>query len=236
MLNYQVDRAVLKPFLPAGTELDAFEGADYMSIVGFLFLDTKVWGVPVPFHRHFEEVNLRFYVRRREAGEWRRGVVFVREFVPRWLIAVVARGAYEESYTSAPMRHALAPPKPAGGAAGGAAGTLSYRWRFPTGWNSLSAEFEGAPAEAEAGSHEEFITEHYWGYCARSNGVTLEYRVAHPRWRVWRARNPVLHCDTAAVYGPGFSAALSQPPASALIADGSEVTVHAGVPLAATSG
>src|SRR5512145_1200416 len=101
MLNYDVDPAALKPFVPEGTVLDPWEGRSFASVVGFLFLDTRVLGVAVPFHRDFEEVNLRFYVRRDVAGERRRGVVFVREFVPRRATAFVARQAYEESYTAA---------------------------------------------------------------------------------------------------------------------------------------
>lgn len=227
MLNYEVDRGALKPFLPNGTELESFEGSTFMSVVGFLFLDTKVKGFSIPLHRHFEEVNLRFYVRRYHDGEWRRGVVFIREFVPRWTTAFVARRAYEESYMSAPMRHSLTFPD----RDSHIPGFLCYRWRYPTGWNSMSAEFRGTPIETEPGSHEEFITEHYWGYCAKTSAVTFEYRVEHPRWRVWNAHNAVLHCDTAAVYGPEFIGALSQQPASAFIADGSEVTVHQGVPV-----
>ncbi len=231
LLNYEVPPAILKPFVPAGTEIDSWEGKTCASVVGFLFSDTRVKGIPVPFHRHFEEVNLRFYVRYDHEGERRRGVVFVREFVPRWATAFVARHAYEESYTSTPMRHTLVLPD----SETGSHGSLSYRWRYPTGWNSISADFAGAPVEAEPGSYEEFITEHYWGYCAKRSGVTLEYYVEHPRWRIWEARDPRLHCDVRAVYGPGFEEALSQAPASAFVADGSEVSVYTGVAIAAKS-
>jgi uncharacterized protein YqjF (DUF2071 family) len=228
MLNFEVDPALLKPFLPNGTDIDLWEETAYLSIVGFQFLDTRVKGIPVPFHRNFEEVNLRFYVRRHVRDESRRGVVFIREFVPRWATAFVARQAYEESYTSAPMRHTLSLP----GAS--TPGSVSYRWCYPTGWNSISAEFAGAPADAAPGSHEEFITEHYWGYCAKRAG-TLEYRVEHPRWRVWRATSPSLHADAAALYGPAFVEPLSRPPASALLAEGSPVAVRRGVPLGSSA-
>ena len=227
MLNYEVDPTALRPFVPQGTELDQFEGTTYLSVVGFLFRDTKVKGFSVPFHRNFEEVNLRFYVRRNEGGDVRRGVVFVREFVPRWAIAFVARLVYEESYTSSPMRHTVTLPEESPNGTG----KLCYRWRYPTGWNSISADFTGAPTAATPGSHEEFITEHYWGYCAKRRGITFEYQVEHPRWRVWNAHNAALHCDAAAVYGAGFVEALSRPPVSAFIADGSEVAVYQGIQL-----
>jgi uncharacterized protein YqjF (DUF2071 family) len=76
MLNYEIDAAVLRPFVPAGTELDAWGGRTFVSVVGFRFLGTRVRGVPVPGHRDFEELNLRFYVRRVADDGPRRGVVF----------------------------------------------------------------------------------------------------------------------------------------------------------------
>ena len=195
MLNHPVDPAVLRPLVPAGTELDDFQGTTFVSVVGFLFLDTRVKGVPIPFHRDFEEVNLRFYVRRDVAGERRRGVVFVREFVPRRAIAFVARRVYGERYAAVPMQHELVSADAAGGT-----GSLAYRWRTAAGWNSVAASFGGAAREATPGSREEFITEHYWGYAASRRG-SLEYRVEHPRWRLWDAREPALACDVATVYG-----------------------------------
>ena len=171
-------------------------------------------------------MNLRFYVRREVEGEVRRGVVFVREFVPRRAIAFVARKAYEENYAAARMRHALDLPAEAGGA-----GSVAYEWRHPKSWNRVAADFAGSPTEAEPGSQEEFITEHYWGYSAKRAG-SVEYRVEHPRWRLWNARNPVLECDAATVYGKPFVEALSGEPSSAFIADGSEVIVRQGVALA----
>src|SRR6266513_2477095 len=107
MLNYEVDRSVLARRVPPGTELDSWGGVVYVSVVGFLFLKTRVLGVPIPGHRNFEEVNLRFYVRRKADGEWRRGVVFVKEIVPRRAIAAVARGLYGENYVAMPMSHAI---------------------------------------------------------------------------------------------------------------------------------
>lgn len=40
-----------------------------------------------------ERAQLRFYVRRRVDGEWRRGVMFIKEIVPRRAIAAAAPGS-----------------------------------------------------------------------------------------------------------------------------------------------
>ncbi|HSG38183.1 MAG TPA: DUF2071 domain-containing protein [Thermoanaerobaculia bacterium] len=222
MLNYPVAPEVVEPFVPRGTELDFWQGRTYVSVVGFLFLDTRVWGVGIPYHRDFEEVNLRFYVRRQGPEGWRRGVVFVKEIVPRFAIATTARLLYGEKYVSLPMRHSIAGDPTRGGM------SVMYGWRHRGRWNGLGAVVSGTPEEAAPGSEEEFITEHYWGYSALRGGGCTEYRVEHPRWRVWQLERPVLDCDVAALYGQRFVATLAGEPSSAFLADGSEVTVYKG--------
>ncbi|MEP6672880.1 MAG: DUF2071 domain-containing protein [Chthoniobacter sp.] len=219
MLNYVVDPAVLRPLVPHGVELDLWQGEALVSMVGFLFLHTKVLGVPVPFHQDFEEVNLRFYVRRETPEGWRRGVTFVREIVPRLAIATVARVLYNEPYLACPMRHTVAP------------GHCEYAWRFGGRWNSISAECEGEPAPIGEGSAEEFIFEHYWGYTRLRDGSTAEYQVEHPRWRSWTAKKARLDCDAAALYGADFAQPLAGIPVSAFLAEGSPITVRRGVRL-----
>ncbi len=223
MLNFPADPGVLQPFVPAGTELDLWQGRGYVSVVGFLFRDTRVRGIPVPFHRHFEEVNLRTYVRRRAADGWRRGVVFIKEIVPRWLIAFVARRLYNENYVSMPMGHQLVLPT-----AATPRGSVRYEWLCGGCWHSLAAEITGEPAALVPGSEEEFITEHYWGYCRQRGGSTLEYRVEHIPWRVWQTANARLDCDVNAVYGAPFVPLLQGTPTSAFVADGSPVVVRQG--------
>jgi uncharacterized protein YqjF (DUF2071 family) len=214
MLNYEMEPAALQPFVPAGAELDSFEGIAYASVVGFLFLDTRVLGVGVPFHRDFEEVNLRFYVRRRAPEGWRRGVVFIRELVPRRAIATIARIVYGENYVRLPMRHRLD------------GLVVSYEWRARGRWNALHVRACGDPALPAPGSAEEFITEHYWGYTARRRGPALEYRVEHVPWRVWEVGEASLTCDAGLLYGPAFAEALSRPSRSAFLAEGSPVAVY----------
>jgi len=222
MLNYEVPPEILAPLVPAGTELDSWRGRTFASVVGFLFLDTRVRGIAIPGHRDFEEVNLRFYVRREAEDGWRRGVVFVKEIVPRFAIAGTARLLYGEKYVSLPMRHSITGDPARGGM------YVMYGWRFRGLWNGIGAVVEGSPQEAAPGSEEEFITEHYWGYSSLRGGGCVEYQVEHPRWRVWKLLRPVLDCDVAALYGRQFAAPLGGEPSSAFLTDGSEVAVYPG--------
>jgi uncharacterized protein len=219
MLNYEVPQEMLRPLVPRGVELDRWDGHLYVSVVGFRFLDTRVLGVAIPGHTTFEEVNLRFYVRREIGAEVRRGVVFVRELVPRRAIASIARLAYNEPYRALPMRHRI---ETSHGRT-----AREYAWRCATGWTRVHAETEGPPRPLQAGSEEEFITEHYWGYTRQRDGGTIEYRVDHPRWSVWSAREARLDGDVSPVYGAAFADALAAAPHSAFVADGSPVTVYA---------
>jgi uncharacterized protein len=227
MLNYVVEADMLRPHVPTGVELDAWNGKTYLSMVGFLFRRTRVLGVWVPFHANFEEVNLRFYVRRRTPEGWRRGVVFIKEIVPRQIIATVARLCYDEPYAAMPMRHQIDIVN--GELRRG--GLVEYAWRHKGRWNALRATTMGEPRAPAENTEEEFITEHYWGYTARRNGGCAEYRVDHARWSVWQAREASLDCDAASLYGPKFAGPLSAPPDSAFVAEGSPVTVSAGAAL-----
>lgn len=219
MLNYRVPPAVLTPFVPAGTEIDLFDGAAYVSVVGFLFAHTRVLGVAIPLHVNFEEVNLRFYVRRVAAGEVRRGVTFIRELVPRRAIAWTASALYNEPYRALPMRHQIF-------RTNDSLSGVEYAWKTGDSWSTLRAMVAGESRELTAGSEEEFITQHYWGYTRQRDGGTVEYRVEHPSWRVWRATSAALEGNIASVYGDAFADLLGGSPHSAFVADGSAVTVY----------
>ena len=227
LLNYEIDAALLQPLVPAGTELDDWQGRTFVSVVGFLFLDTRVLGIPIPFHRNFEEVNLRFYVRHRGPEGWRRAVVFVRELVPRAAIAFTARTVYGEQYVSVPMTHAI---EFANGNDGQPT-RVTYGWRFNGRENRIDVRVQGDAHSLEPGSQEEFIAEHYWGYTRGRDGATREYRVEHAPWRVWTGADARLDCDAAGLYGSQFVDCLRSTPASAYLADGSSVTVFSGLRL-----
>jgi len=216
MLNFAVEPAILAPLVPPGTELDFEEGETFVSIVGLLFLDTRLLGLPIPRHRDFEEVNLRFYVRRKSADTWRRGVVFVRELVPRRAVALVARAFYGERYLALPMKHEIEHVD--------LKLNVEYSWRRGRKWESLKMSASGEPQSIRAGSHAEFITEHYWGYTCVRAGCS-EYRVEHPRWKIWNADSFEFSADVVALYGEQFAKTLAAPPRSTFIADGSAISV-----------
>jgi uncharacterized protein YqjF (DUF2071 family) len=220
MLNYEVDPALLTPHVPRGTELDLWKGAALVSLVGFHFRDTRVLGVAVPGHRDFEEVNLRFYVKR--GGK--RAVVFIRELVPRRAIAWTARIAYNEPYVAVPMRHEIDETN--------SRRALRYEWRSNGDWVGLKAWTSGPAMPLRTASEAEFITEHYWGYTRQRDGGTIEYRVDHPRWRVWTAMDAQVTGDISETHGRDFASALSGPPRSAFVAEGSAITVSRPLRLA----
>jgi hypothetical protein len=215
MVNYEVDPALLQPYVPAGTELDQWDGRTFVSLVALRFRDTRLLGIPIPFHRDFEELNLRFYVRRDVEPEVRRGVVFLREVVPRHAISLAARLAYNEPYITLPMRSEVEP-APSPGA--------RYQWRLTGTWHSCSGRAAGPGSVPALDTLEAFITEHYWGYTRQRDGGTYEYRVEHRRWTVWPVGDFRLDADLVALYGPELGAPLRRP-ASVFIADGAPVTV-----------
>jgi uncharacterized protein len=220
MANYPIDPSILKPHLPCRTELDDFNGAYYVSLVGFLFSNTRVLGIPIPFHRTFEEVNLLFYVRYKEGNQWRRGVVFLKEIVPRHMITFVANTLYGENYTTHPMFHEWQFTE--------TGLKVGYHWKVGRQWNFIKAVAEKLPSEIAEGSEEEFITEHYWGYTFISDRCSGAYQVAHPRWRVHRVNEYQIVCDAEKLYGVAFAEALQQNPSSIFLAEGSAIEVMKG--------
>jgi hypothetical protein len=217
MLNYLVDPEVIAPFVPPGIEIDYENGETFVSVVGLLFLDTRLLGAAIPLHRNFEEVNLRFYVRKKSADTWRRGVIFVRELVPRRAVALIARAFYGENYLALPMKHEVEHVD--------VKLKVEYLWRRNRKWESLRMSATGAAQPISAGSHAEFITEHHWGYTRVRAGCS-EYRVEHPRWKIWNAAMFDFDADVAALYGQRFVDTLNQSPRSAFIADGSPIEIQ----------
>jgi uncharacterized protein len=218
MLNYSVDPSLLQPFVPFGTELDQHDGKTYASLIGFEFNNTRISGISIPFHRSFEEVNLRFYVRRAS----KRGAVFVSELVPKLAVAAIARFAFGEKYSCVPMSHRIQTRVNND--------VVEAEYSFGSGASScaLRLETEGPAFLPADGSLSQFITEHYWGYAAQRNGGSLEYEVQHPQWKVREAKIAGFSGDATRYYGVALGKAVMRPPDSAFLAEGSPVTVFKG--------
>jgi uncharacterized protein YqjF (DUF2071 family) len=218
MINYEVDPQILLPHLPPATVLDVFNNKTLVSVVGFMFNDTKVLGLNWPFHTNFEEVNLRFYVKHFDGTTWKRGVVFVSEIVPKPIISFIANILYHEHYTAKPMMHALSVMKDKI--------ILTYKWKHNNNWNSIDATADASLTDIQHRSEEEFIFEHYWGYNKYNVNTTIEYGVEHAMWQVHKVKEWKLDCDIASLYGKAFVPWLMAAPSSVFLAKGSEVVIR----------
>ena len=224
MAQYVVDPDLLKPYLPPGVELDLFHGECFVSLIGFLFDRVRIKGLAIPFHTRFEEVNLRFYVRARDQdGSTRRGVVFIREFVPRTAITLVANLLYEEPYRTLRTRREITQTENSL--------EVLYDWKSRGRWYRMAAEASPTLQPIAPGSIEEFVTEHYWGFTKRSRGPTSQYQVEHPRWETYAIRRSMIDADFGALYGQAFASLNAQKPASVLLAEGAPVSIRGGTRL-----
>ncbi len=217
MANYVVDPELLTPYLPNGVELDYFDGKTYVSLVGFMFKDTKIFNVPIPFIGSFEEVNLRFYVKRTVNDEVRRGVVFISEIIPSKIIAMTANLLYKEHYRYAPTINHITNSH--------AEKKVVYKWQINKKWNRISVQAMADGICIKENSLEEFIFEHYYGYSALSKKTSLEYKVNHPRWNINYVKDFDIHCCFQSLYGDAFKTLDNVSPHSVMLAEGSDVSV-----------
>ena len=220
MANYEVSPEILTKYLPYKTELDFWNNRCYVSLVGFMFLETKVLGIKFPFHTNFEEINLRFYVRYNDNGTWKRGVVFIKEIVPKFMITLVANSLYNENYATHPCKNKIQSIDNQH--------FVKYSWKNKGVWNHIELNADLVTIPILAGSEEEFITEHYWGYAKYSDKKTNEYQVQHPRWNIHQVKNYDIKCGFEELYGKEFAFLKDTKPTSVLLAEGSEVSVFKG--------
>lgn len=218
MLNYALPEHLLLPYLPKGTQLDLFQGKAMASIVGFLFNQTKVLGVKWPSHSNFEEVNYRFYIKYFDGKQWKRGVAFISEIVPKFIITKMANSLYNEHYSTMPMRHKIHIEDQYL--------HVEYQWKQQHKLNSLSVKAINTLQPILPNSEEEFIFEHYWGYNQLNQTTLIEYGVEHQRWEVYPVTSYTLDADISSLYGQSFVPYLSVPPNSIFLARGSDIIVR----------
>jgi uncharacterized protein YqjF (DUF2071 family) len=218
MINYEIDPQILEKYVPKGTEIDFWNGKCYVSFIGFLFENVRVLAIKVPFHSNFEEVNLRFYVKRFENGVWKRGTVFISEIVPKYAVSFVANTFYSEHYRTFPMKHNLIDNENSR--------EFIYQWKVNNNWNTIHVETNKKPISIDPGSEAEFITEHYFGYIKINENETFEYPVTHPRWQQLEVLNNKSVIDFEGVYGKEFAFIKELKPASVFLAIGSKITIE----------
>jgi uncharacterized protein YqjF (DUF2071 family) len=218
LFNYEVDAKILEKYVPPGTEIDLWNNRCYVSLVGFMFENTKVLGIKVPFHIDFEEVNLRFYVKRFENGEWKRGVVFIKETVPKTAITFIANTLYNEHYQTNEMMHYVSDNKESN--------SFVYQWKNHNKWNTIKVKTGKEELEIDLNSEAEFITEHYFGYTKYNKDTTFEYEVTHPRWEQLAIIDYKIDVDFEDNYGKDFAFLNESKPVSTFLAIGSKITVE----------
>jgi uncharacterized protein YqjF (DUF2071 family) len=215
LITYDVDPRVLAPFIPQGLEPDTIDGRGFVSVVAFDFLDTRVKGMKIPFHVNFPEINLRIYVKNSE----KRGVVFVREFVPKAVIPVIANLFYNENYKCVPMASEVTT---------GDVIRLKHTIQIKQKEYNISLEAENKPYFPAKDSIQHFFKEHEWGFGTSREGSLLVYRVEHPVWEVY----PLIKCsndfDFGEIYGSEWKFLNDMRPYNITFAKGSEIKVFSG--------
>ena len=217
MANYAVDPTILIPYLPKGVELDSFEGKCYVSLVGFMFNKTKIFNVPIPYLGSFEEINLRFYVVRKDGDTLKRGVVFINETVPYALVAWMANYLYKEHYTAVKTKHDWELTE--------TSKKINYSWKKNKKWNTIQVNAQSKSNSMKNGSVEAFIFEHYFGYTRVNENKTLEYGINHPSWKINQVIDHSINCDFEQMYGYDFAFLNAQQPDNVILAEGSDVSV-----------
>ena len=218
MVNYEIEPELLLPFLPKGVSLDLFDGKAYISLVGFMFKNTKLFNFPIPFFGSFEEINLRFYVTRKEGDVFKRGVVFINETIPYQLVAWMANKLYKEHYSVVPTKHQILN--------NDKINQIKFEWLLQNKWNSIAVDFDSKTETMKTNSLEKFIYEHYYGYTKINNLQTEEYQLKHPSWNIHKVIDYKIDCDFEAMYGKSFSILNQMKPNSVFIAEGSDVSIY----------
>lgn len=217
MANYEVPIAFLSEYLPKGVEVDLYDGKAYISLVGFMFKNTRLFNIPIPGLGTFEEINLRFYVIKKNNKENIRGVVFIHETVPYKSVAWLANKLYKEHYSTVKTKNTLSNTI--------LEKKIRYEWLLKNNWQHISVSASQTSSPMPSDSLEEFIYEHYAGYTKVNPDHTLEYRIKHPSWKINRVNAFDINCDFRAMYGKAFEFMNHIKPTSVYLAEGSQVSV-----------
>jgi len=213
LLTYEVDPALVEPWLPGGVEADLVGGRALVSLIAFDFLDTRIRGRRIPGFVDFPEINFRTYVR----GGDRLGVVAIRELVPSPLAAAVGRLRFNEPFRAAPIESRTV--------SMGDELLVEHRWKWKDQgyFLRMTSDQTSVPAAAEAPAHH--LLGRRWAYGRSRRGEPKVLRIEHPEWALRRVRTLDFDVDYAALYGPEWAVLNGKQPASTHLAVGSAVSI-----------
>ncbi len=222
ILSWPVEDGLLAPFLPDGLALDRWHGTAYISLVCLFMENLRALGLPA-LPRKFAEINLRFYVRPAHGGDDRKGVVFLRQLVSNRFVALAGRVFLREPMLATALFHKC---EPAGPVDGMGQQRVHYRWVNGTRHGRLRVTAGGDTYFAQPGSLDEFLTHRHWGYNGKSGRGVGAYRISREPWALVPVIDHELRCDAETRYGLEIADVMAGPPASALLALGSESRIH----------
>ena len=221
-LNFSIDPAILQPLVPRGLELDFFKDETYVSLIAMMLRDVRVFGFPIHIASGFEEINLRFYVRRRVGDSYRKGACFLKDYVSGAAAAWVLGRIFKAEFGRLKLKHKNSgfDPKEEN-----AIPEVDYQWKVDDHMNRVRVKAREKVQRMGADTKVGFILNHNNEYSCR-NGKTLEYAMARPQWVVWNAAQANFTCDVRKLFGPEFEKPLSRRPASVFVTSGSEVVIY----------
>lgn len=217
MANYEVPPEVLMKYLPKGIELDLFENKAFVSLVGFMFSNTRIFKIPIPKLGTFEEINLRFYVKQKIGNKTYKGVVFINESIPYKLVAWIANKLYKEHYVTMPTKHQWELNE--------SNKKISYQWLKNKKWNSMQVHATNQAQNMIPGSFEHFIFEHYLGFTKVNESITEKYAIFHPSWLINEVTNSTISCNFEDNYGNDFAFLNEQKPSAVFLTEGSDISI-----------
>ncbi|WP_424494544.1 YqjF family protein [Salinimicrobium sp. GXAS 041] len=216
--NYTVPPQLIEKYLPAHTKPDFYNGKCYLSLVGFQFKNVKVANLKIPFNNDFEEINLRFYVKRFDGAKWRKGVIFISQIADKAALNTLANVLFQENYQKLVTKQHISEDDTSINA--------RYSWRFKDEWQHLEAKSGIVASPFQENSEEEFLMDRPWGYGKRNNEETNEYKVSHPDWPIFEVEEYSVKVDFSLLFGPEFNILSSATPKSVILAEGSTVSME----------
>lgn len=216
-MNYIISPEILENYLPAYTIIDYFKGNCFTSLVGFPFRNVEIAGMKIPFYTDFEEINLRFYVKRFDGTTWRKGTVFISEIANKSALKFLANSFLHEKYQTLETRQEIKE--------NSELIETKYSWRTWMNWQFLNLISEKPSESVAEGTEAHFIMDRSSGYQKYDTATTNEYGISHPKWNIYPIRSFDINVDFEESFDSNFPVLNETLPHSVILARGSSVAV-----------